>query len=705
MPTIFLKKLQEYFTTSNKANHRLLLVLSGEREHCWKLLHQALSALNIDTPLLINAPSTEPLSTPIKLKSLLGLDTDCIVYDTYDGFDPDGFGILSGSIKGGGLCVLITPELALWPKFLDPQASKLAVYPLESKDVSTYYLSRLARIIKNDLSSAESIQQVDCRVLKPRPFTKISALEPLPTTDQCIAIDAIKQQLNLDIKTPAPLLITSDRGRGKSSAMGIAAGALLKTKMASHILICAPTKKTAQNLLLHAANSLQLEVKELAHHGLHFIAPDALLNEHVKTDLLLIDEAASIPLPLLKNIVALYKNCVFSSTLHGYEGSGRGFAVRFTQLLSQQYANWKQCKLTTPIRFAAHDPFEAFTEKLLLLDTVVQPQVIKQVCSNEFNYQQISAKELLNNEALLRSLFALLVQSHYQTKPLDLRHILDGPNISIHLLKNKNTIVAAAMLATEQLVDEHGLFDNIIHGQRRPRGHLLPQLLAYQFIQKKFLDIKTARIVRIAVHPELQNKGLGSYLMKHLQSWCKKQSVEILGSSFGITNELLSFWTRNKFLPLHLGSRINASSACLSVAVVQALTPTVKPLLVHCQKTFQLKINFRSRLNTQNIPNNLLISSIKTDKRPELFLQEVQSYSSRGRDFESSHYALSIFFNQHRDSLQQIPAINAEVVKKIFFDQNTWSQTSQRLNLQGRKHCEVLLKEAIKCLSKNISSI
>src|SRR5690606_13445355 len=104
------------------------------------------------------------------------------------------------------------------------------------------------------------------------------------------------------------------------------------------ILVTAPRVDAVASVFRHAAlgwpdarhSRLRL------HHGegeIAFIAVDALLREQPEADLLLIDEAAAMGIPNLHGLLRRYPRIVFATTVHGYEGSGRGFDVRFAPVL------------------------------------------------------------------------------------------------------------------------------------------------------------------------------------------------------------------------------------------------------------------------------------------------------------------------------------------------------------------------------------
>ena len=103
--------------------------------------------------------------------------------------------------------------------------------------------------------------------------------------------------------------------------------------------------------------------------GLSYVSPDRVAQGDVLADLLLVDEAAAIPTPLLEAMLARHSRIVFATTEHGYEGTGRGFHLRFKKVLDEQTPDWQELHLVEPIRWSLSDPLEPLIFRLLGLNT------------------------------------------------------------------------------------------------------------------------------------------------------------------------------------------------------------------------------------------------------------------------------------------------------------------------------------------------
>ena len=513
-----------------------------------------------------------------------GLGDECglLVVDAWAGLDLDAIGAAAGMLRGGGLLVLLTPSAADWTDWTDSAAERFATFPFGPADVGGRYVRRLQRVLETspavcrvdetaeplDDAAEPSVKVPQARPRPPAqpPDTDLSRIAPA-TDDQARAIDAILATARG--RARRPLVITADRGRGKSAAMGLAA-ARLRDSGGLNILLTAPRRTAAEAVLRHVGAPPP-----------RYLAPDALLADTPAADLLLVDEAAAIPAPLLERMLGHYPRIVFATTVHGYEGTGRGFDVRFRAVLDRLTPGWRARRLATPIRWAAEDPLETLLNRALLLDA--EPAADDAVTRLLQSAQPISVEtpvreHLAADEPLLRQVFGLLVLGHYQTRPSDLRQFLDAPDIAVHLLRCGDAVLATAVTGREGRLPAD-LVAPIFSGRRRPRGHLLPQTLSAHAGLFEAPALGFRRILRIAVHPAARGRGLGRRFVAAIAGLATAAGDDLLGASFGATPALLHFWRRCGLDPVHIGSRRNAASGVHAAVVLRALTPAGERLL------------------------------------------------------------------------------------------------------------------------------
>jgi tRNA(Met) cytidine acetyltransferase len=598
-------------TQAARTGHRRLLLLEGDAEPGRAAAHAIVEAIvnsiggrgERSTSQWIGASDERDALPAAQAVALLGGECALLIIDAHCGLDADALGAAAGTLQGGGLLLLLAPMLAAWPALTDPQAERIAVYPHGAGAVGGRFIARLGRLLA--ASPAVVRRAVGKTASNPPEHRGASSALPQPPTsyppgkpnaagsqpprriaaasaDQARAIDAVRKVA--EGRARRPLVLIADRGRGKSAALGIAAGQLLAQRD-RHIVVTAPRRAAAEAIFEHAS-----AVDASARARLRFIAPDALLAEPPRTDLLLVDEAAGIPAPLLERMLMAHSRIVFATTVHGYEGTGRGFEVRFRGVLDRVTPGWRALRLSTPIRWAADDPLERLIAQALLLDAEPAPDhqvaTISARCeAAQLRFETLDRDRLAADEPLLRQLFGLLVLGHYQTRPADLRHLLDGPNMAVSILRSGDTLLATALSAREGQLPET-LLAPIFEGRRRPRGHLLPQTLSAHAGLFDAPRLGFIRIVRISVHPAARGRGIGMRLMRLLAEQAQGLAADrangrataedghrdLIGASFGATPELLRFWRRCGLLPVQLGSHRNAASGAHAAVVLKPLS-------------------------------------------------------------------------------------------------------------------------------------
>ncbi|HMT92609.1 GNAT family N-acetyltransferase [uncultured Thiothrix sp.] len=519
---------------------RQFLHLTGSQEDCLRVARSKL--IQYTATLWISTASQVPEALPAKkAHSVLGQEFDAIVFDAFSGLEVNALAAVSGTLRGGGLFILISPTIEIWPNFPDPAYQRFLPYPYTVASVRGLFLKRLLRVLQEPAKTVE--------------------LAPSLSSSQAKIVEQI-------IYSSTVLVLTADRGRGKSAALGLAANRLIA--QGNKVLLTAPSRAAVESVFKHA---------ELAP---VFYAPDDLLLNRPKADVLLVDEAAAIPLNLLLSLVKAYPRVVFATTLHGYEGSGRGFVLRFQQALNELVPKWQGLRLEQPMRWPQNDPLETLMYRLLLLDVEAAEVQFNPKISVE--YKLLPQEQLLVDEALLQQVFGLLVAAHYQTRPSDLQQILDAPNLSIHILEQNQQILAVALLSREGGFDAE-LSAAIYAGQRRPHGHLVPQTLTFHAKIVGAAELSCERIMRIAVHPSLQGQGLGRRLVQALKTYASRQKVDYLAVSYALSPELLRFWQDAGFVLARIGYRKDTASASRSAVQIHALSTAgealVERILMH----------------------------------------------------------------------------------------------------------------------------
>ena len=455
----------------------------------------------------------------------LGSESEFIIFADSD-FTIDAFAALSGTLKAGGIFFLVIPLLdeicqqsLFWQRFY----SLIEVMPNHV-------------LITEDQGSFPPITDEVGEDLADKITVLVPGAYPLNcvTQEQYNAVKAINKVVSGHRKRP--LVLTADRGRGKSSALAIACGQLLKEHQHHEfsIIITAPDiqslavfyRQLNQSLIgsEHQGNRVTYGKASLT-----FMAVDLLIKQPVKINLLLVDEAAAIPVYLLEQLLSHYHRAIFSSTVHGYEGAGRGFTLKFQKVLDKACPQWTHLHINQPIRWRKNDPLEQLVFDSCLLNAEL-PLLSKENNSersdskltplNNTKFKIITAIELVADEALLRQVFAVLVTAHYQTKPSDLQLLLDNTQVQLVCLFSSNN-TNADMLAVALLMNEgarQGIngsdISAIKNSQRRLRNHFLPQSLLTHCGFEQAFNYQYLRIMRIAVHPQLQQQGIGSHFLE-----------------------------------------------------------------------------------------------------------------------------------------------------------------------------------------------
>ncbi|KAK7677713.1 hypothetical protein QCA50_019265 [Cerrena zonata] len=405
------------------------------------------------------------------------------------------------------------------------------------------------------------------------------------TVDQAQAIltfvDAIAEKT-----LSSTVTLTAGRGRGKSAALGLAITAALAHGY-SNIFVTSPSPENLKTLfefvfkgldalgyeehldydIMQSTNPefnkaiVRVNVFRQHRQTIQYIQPQ---DAHVlgQAELVIIDEAAAIPLPLVRNLIGPY--LVFmASTINGYEGTGRSLSLKLIQQLREntrpiltkdaapaeddatvasaskkivkappKARTLREIKLETPIRYSTGDQVEKWLNGLLCLDATILPKSSQYGCPHPSQCElfYVSRDTLFSyhpaSEVFLQRMMALYVASHYKNQPNDLQLLSDAPAHHLFVLlpplKDDETHLPEPLVvlqvALEGNISKSAIMDGLSRGFRAG-GDMIPWLVSQQFQESKFALLSGARVVRIATHPDYAHMGYGSRAMQALNSY------------------------------------------------------------------------------------------------------------------------------------------------------------------------------------------
>lgn len=672
----FGKFLSKHQSLALQQGHRITVVLSGETSWAYQVFREfeevasAFGESNEQDDLIIYGEvnsANKVLASNMVLHNVnaqnyryrLGTQSHYLVFQDPH-FNLDALCALSGTIRAGGICFILMPTSV-------EQVPKINT---KTQVQAKSFLNRFYQLVENN-HQVFHYQQGDDLALtafasqnqKATKQTREGNTFPLlcATQEQYYAVEAILKVVKGHRNRP--LVLTADRGRGKSSGLAIACAQLLTENSSQPILISAPNISAldvfyAQLGASLADSHLPASEQEKLLKMVRFVPIDELVAHKHEAQVVMIDEAAAIPVYLLESLAQQYSRLVFSTTIHGYEGAGRGFGIRFMQSLARISPQFQKHHINTPIRWAQGDPLEAFMSQLGLLKAEL-PQLnetcLKEIKQGDFSHlhvEQINSTQLLANEDLLQEVFAILVTAHYQTSPNDLKMLLDHPALDLLVLSTEHNIVGVCLLIAEgksTLEGETAEQDiaDILSGKRRIKDQFLPQSLLKHCGERESFAYRYHRILRVAIHPEIHNQGLGRYFIKEVINYSKKEGVDVIGASFGLSPVLLPFWSKANFTLARIGFTKDKASGEHSALFVLGLSEqgqvfTTRLTSQFYQEFLHLLADEYQQLDTAMV--TYLLSLMPLELVPELTDKDkltVQDFAAQYRQY--SPCAVSLY--------------------------------------------------------------
>ncbi len=633
-------------TGPTDAGHRRMRVLRGMPEDTAERARELIAALAPDACIWAGegAPTGVVALSVHALGRALGRTAGAVVLDLHARLDVDALARAAGCVRGGGALIVRMPS-AGWSGH-----PSLAAPPFVPEDAG----QRLAQRLEEKLFA-----HADEAPISP-------AFETRGTPEQAALVSRLQARFAEERATMTAVL--APRGRGKSAALGLALAGLRHDAV-----LTAGDVQSAS------------EVRRFAGGDLDITPVEQLIAEGTERRIVVVDEAAQLPVPILRQLVSAvpHAHLAFATTTHGYEGTGRGFVLRFLAELEDEPRTLFTERLETPIRFAPGDPLEHRVHDALLLDTpLATPRI---VASDEVRAVSLDRDALAADEARLRAFFGLLLHAHYRTVPSDLHRMLDAPNLSLHALVHRDEIVAATWTAAEGGLDEVTLED-VYLGRRRLRGHALAESLVGHLGEREAGALPMTRSVRIAVHPAYRRRGLGRKLADHVHA---ASSPALFGTLFGATPGLLAFRRAQGYRVVRIGASRGARTGEPSVMMIRPTSERAEAL------TRRLRAGLARDLDAQlgfleegglALEPALRASLAEGLERglgddPAWDAERCRAYAHGPRTFESVATSLGRFVRAHGGSLAALGVSERALLEARVVERAPWSVAAARAGL------------------------
>ncbi len=588
--------VSEFLNEATRCNQRRLLVLAGPRDWGISVLRKILLELPFERKIVFTWQKDFEVPAEIEeLKNVdayLGTTYEFLAMDVHHSFIPNDLGKLVSIVKGGGFVVLLTPKFDEWIQSTNFFHEVILTPPYTLNDIRHNFVKWVIKKLMEHKGIAivnpEGVvkySKVKCEKYRRTVTVPENAKFPRQIYEMCLTQDQIRVlQMGESLEKRGVMVITADRGRGKSSALGMLAGSL--AGKVRRICVTAPDMNNLNEFFRFLEKTLQIRGINYKRRrksvmgkkfSIEYVEPASIVPH--RYDMIFVDEAAGIPVPLLLKYLKS-RRVVYSTTTHGYEGTGRSFSIRFMGALKKSGRNYITVEMTEPIRYARNDPVERWLFDTLLLDS--EPVQLQSVEPERTVYRKYAIEDLLDNESKLREYYGIFVLAHYRNNPNDFGILCDAPNQELRVLEYEGHIVCSVQLAKEGGIEDYA--EDLYYGETPP-GNIIPDVIIKHYRMRDFAKYKGYRIVRIATHPEFMDMGLGTEMLRNI----KKEPVDWVGSSFGATARLLRFWLKNGFYPVHISPKINEVTGEYSVIVLHPVKSSVKRKMKNIRKMFGKK--------------------------------------------------------------------------------------------------------------------
>ncbi|MEN8175982.1 MAG: GNAT family N-acetyltransferase, partial [Pseudomonadota bacterium] len=221
--------------------------------------------------------------------------------------------------------------------------------------------------------------------------------------------------------------------------------------------------------------------------------------------------------------------------------------------------------------------------------------------------------------------------------------------------------------------------------------------------------LECLRVLRIAVHPAVQRRGLGSRVLDEVATHARARGLDYLGTSFSASAELLSFWRGACYRAVRVGARREPSSGAHAVLMLKGLSAAGVDLVAAARRRFHRDFPHRLSDGLADLETDLVVALLQDV--PSGFgagdaddLRELEGFALHWRGYEAAAGALWRFslgeLSQPRLAGMLSPRETQMLVARVLQKQS-WAAVARAGELPGRSAVLAELRQAIARLLKD----
>jgi tRNA(Met) cytidine acetyltransferase len=311
---------------------------------------------------------------------------------------------------------------------------------------------------------------------------------------------------------------------------------------------------------------------------------------------------------------------------------------------------------------------------------------------------------LAKDETRLRALFGLLVHAHYRTTPGDLHRLLDAPNLRLHALVDGADVLGACVVALEGGLSRERCAA-LAAGRTRIRGHALADTLVTQAFCPAAGELRLARSVRIATHPEARRAGLARRLVEHVHA--AHADADLFGTLFGATPELVRFRRRLGYTLVRVGVSAGARTGEPAAVMVRPFSPAARTVMPELRARVAVALPAQLELmrtegdwHADPALEAVLLEDLPTVPAPNEEAQRatLEAYLGGPAPYEGAAAWIGPWASRHRATLDTLSEGTRALVTARVLEARPWHEVAVRAGLRDAPAAQRALRPALRAL-------